>query len=162
MSIPVMECNIGFYFSRNSTKRSINLSTPGICMLSQPFEKIQVEDDDNDLSIGKKIDKSSESERKEAYEKASLEHEQLKDKKDIFLDDNPKDVDEIIKAITPETLTQDQMKLLEIHDRTNQCVPIKKYKSWHQWASSIPILHSVNHQFVRRACLDVHTRNHGG
>ena len=31
--------------------------------------KIQVEDDDNDLSIGKKFDKSSESERKEAYEK---------------------------------------------------------------------------------------------
>ena len=87
--------------------------------------KIQVKDDDNDLSIDKKFEKSSEAERKEAYEKASLEHEQSKDKQDIFLDDNPKDVDEIIKAITPETLTQDQMKLLEIHNRTNHCVPIK-------------------------------------
>ena len=50
--------------------------------------------------------------RKEVYEKASLEHEQSKDKQDIFIDNNPKDVDEIIKAMTPETLTQEQMTLL--------------------------------------------------
>ena len=47
--------------------------------------KLQAEDDDNDLSIGKKFDKSSESERKEAYDKASLEHEQSKYKQDMFL-----------------------------------------------------------------------------
>ena len=69
--------------------------------------KIQVEDDDNDISMGKKFDKSSELERKEAYEKASLEHEQSKDKQDIFLDNNTKYVDEIIKAMTHETLTQE-------------------------------------------------------
>ena len=38
----------------------------------------------------KKIEKSSESERKEAYEKKSLEHEQSKDKQDIFHDNNQK------------------------------------------------------------------------
>ena len=89
-------------------------------------KKNQVKDDNNDLSIGKKFDKSLESERKEAYEKASLEHEQSKDKQDIFLDNNPKDVDEIIKAMTLETLTQEQMKLLEVHDRTNHGEPIKE------------------------------------
>ena len=88
--------------------------------------KIQVEDDDNDLSIEKKVHKSSELERKEAYDKASPENKQSKDKQDIFLDNNSKDVEEIITAITPETLTQEQMKLLEIHDRTNHCVPIKE------------------------------------
>ena len=55
--------------------------------------KIQVGDDDNDLSIGKKFNKSSELERKDAYEKASLEHKQSKDKQDISLDNNLKDVD---------------------------------------------------------------------
>ena len=89
-------------------------------------KKIQVEDDNNDLSIGKKFDKSSELERKEEYEKASLEHQQSKDKQDIILDNNPKDVDEIIKAMTTKTLTQEEMKLLEIHDRTNHYVPIKE------------------------------------
>ena len=88
--------------------------------------KIQVKDDGNDLSTGKKFDKSSESERKEAYEKASLEHEESKYKQDIFLENNPKDVDEIIKSMNPETLTQDQMKILEIHDRTNHCMSIKE------------------------------------
>ena len=83
-------------------------------MFSQPFEKIQVEDDDNDLSIGKKLDKSLELEIKKAHEKASMEHKKSKDKQDIFLDDNPKDMDEIIKAMTTETLTQDQMKLLTV------------------------------------------------
>ena len=97
-------------------------------MLFQPLKKIQVEDDDNDLSIGKKFEKSLESERKEAYEKASLKYEQSKDKHDIFLDNNPKDVDDIIKTMTPETPTQEQMKLLEIYDRTNHCVPTKEIK----------------------------------
>ena len=47
--------------------------------------RIQVKDDDNYLSIGKKFDKSLEAEIKEAYEKASLEHKQSKDKQDFFL-----------------------------------------------------------------------------
>ena len=81
-------------------------------MLSQPFEKNQVKDDENDLSIGKNFDKYSEAERKEAYDKSSLDHEKSKDKQDIFFDNKPKDADEIIKAMTPETLTQEQMKLL--------------------------------------------------
>ena len=38
------------------------------------------EDDINDLFIGKKFDKYLKSEIKEAYEKASLEHEQSKHK----------------------------------------------------------------------------------
>ena len=127
MSIPVMECNIGFSFSRILTKRSTHfVNARDMHALPTIRNKIQVEDDGNDLSIGKKFDKSSESERKEAYKKASLEHEKSNDKHDIFLDDNPKDVDEIIKAMTPENLTQDQMKLLEIHDRTNHCVSIKE------------------------------------
>ena len=45
--------------------------------------KIQVKDDDNDLSIGKKFDSFSEEIRKEAYEKASQEHKQSKDKQDF-------------------------------------------------------------------------------
>ena len=89
--------------------------------------KIQVEDDDNDPFIGKQFNSVSEAVRKEAYEKASLEHEQSKDKQDIFLDKNDKkDADEIIKAMTPESVTQEQTKLLEIHDKTNHCVPIKE------------------------------------
>ena len=66
--------------------------------------KIQVKYDNNYLSIGKKFNKSSEAERKEAYKKASLEHEQSKYKQDIFLDNNQKYADEIIKAMTPKTL----------------------------------------------------------
>ena len=69
--------------------------------------------------MGKKFDKSLESERIKAYAKTSLEHGEIKDKQDIFLRKSPKDVDEIIKTTTPETLTQEQMKLLEIHDQTN-------------------------------------------
>ena len=65
--------------------------------------------------------------RKEAHEKASLEYEQSKDEKDIFLDKNDiNDAGEIIKAMTPKTLTQEQKKLLEIHDKKNHCVPIKE------------------------------------
>ena len=64
--------------------------------------KIQVKDDDNYLFIGKQFNSVSEAVRKEAHEKASLEHEQSKDKQDIFLDRNDKkDTDEIIKAMTP-------------------------------------------------------------
>ena len=158
-----MECNIGFYFFQKFDK-SVNtfVNARDMHVFSNIRNKIQVKDDDNGLSIGKKFDKSSEAERKEAYEKASLEHDQSKDKQDIFLDNNPKDADEIIKAMTPENLTQEQMKLLEINDRTNHSVQIKIYKLWHQWASSIPSLHPNNHQFVRRACSDVHKRNPRG
>ena len=89
--------------------------------------KIQVEDDDNDIFIRKKFDSISEAVQKEAYEKASLEHEQSKDKQDIFIDRNDKkDMDEIIKAMTPENLTQEHTTLLEIHDKTNHCVTIKE------------------------------------
>ena len=97
-------------------------------MLSQPFEKkIQVEDDDNDPFIGKQFDRVLEVVRNEAYEKASLEHDKSKDRQDIFLDKNDKkDADKIIKAMTPKTLTQNQTKLLEIHDKTNHCVTIKE------------------------------------
>ena len=79
------------------------------------------------IYFGKKFDSVLEVVRKEAYEKASLEHEQSKYKQDIFLDKNyKKDADEIIKSMTPETLTQEHMKPLEIHDKTNHCVPIKE------------------------------------
>ena len=127
MSILVMECNIGFSFFKKFDK-AVNKFVNARDMHAFPTirNKIQAEDDDNDLYIGKKFDKSSESEIKEAYEKASLEHEQSKYNQDIFLEDNPKDVDEIINAMTPETLTQDHTKLLEIHNRTNHCVPIKE------------------------------------
>ena len=121
-----MGCNIGFSFFNNFDK-AVNTFVNARDMHDFPtiWNKIQVEDDDNHLSIGKKFNKSSVSEIKEAYEKASLEHEQSKDKQDVSLDNNPKDVDGIIKAMTPKTLTQEQMKLLEIHYRTNHCVPIK-------------------------------------
>ena len=46
-------------------------------MLSQPLEKNHAEDHDNDLFIGMKFDSFSEVVRKEAYEKASMEHKQL-------------------------------------------------------------------------------------
>ena len=48
--------------------------------------KIQVKNDDNDPFIGNQFDSVSEAVRKEAHEKASLEHEQSKDKQDIFLE----------------------------------------------------------------------------
>ena len=125
MPILVMECNMGFSFFKNFDK-AVNIFLNARDMHALPItrRKIQVKDDENDLFIRKKFDKSSESERKEAHEKASLEHEQSKDKPEIFLDDNTKIVDEIIKAMTPENLTKEQMKLLETHDRTNHCVPI--------------------------------------
>ena len=96
----------------------------GYACFSNHSKKIQVEDDNNDLSIGNKFDKYLEAERKEAYEKASLDHDQSKDKKDFFLDNNPKDAGEIINEMTPKTLTQEQMKILEIHDRKSHCGPI--------------------------------------
>ena len=99
----------------------------GCACFTNHSKKIQVEDDNNDILIGNKFDSFSEAVRKEAYEKASLEHKKSKDKQYIFLDKNyEKDADEIIKAMTPKTLTQEQTKLLEIHNRTNQCVPIKE------------------------------------
>ena len=118
-----MECNIGFSSFKKFVK-AVNtfFNARDIHAFPTIQEKIQVEDDNNDLSIRKKFDKSSEPERKEAYEKASLEHEQSNKKQDTFIDNNMKDVDGIIKDTTPETITQEQMKLLEIHDTTNHCV----------------------------------------
>ena len=71
-----MECNIGFSFFKKFDK-AVNTFVNARDMHAFPTirNKIQVEDDDNDLSIRKKFKKSSESERKEAYEKASLEQE---------------------------------------------------------------------------------------
>ena len=128
MLIPVMECNIGFCFFKKFNK-AVNtfVNTRDMHAFPTIRNKIQVEDDDNDLFIRNKFDSFSEAVRKEAYEKASFEHDQSKDKQDIFLDKNDKkDADEIIKAMTPKTLTQDQTKLLEIHYKTNHCVPIKE------------------------------------
>ena len=76
MSIPVMECNIVFSFFKRFDK-AVNTFVNARDMHDFPTiqNKIQVEDDDNDLSIRNNFDKSSESERKEAYKNASLEHE---------------------------------------------------------------------------------------
>ena len=65
MSIPVMECNISFYFFKNFDKAA-NTFVNDRDMHAFPTirNKIQVEDEDNYLSIGKKFDKSSESEKK--------------------------------------------------------------------------------------------------
>ena len=123
-----MECNIGFSFFRKFDK-VVNTFVNVRDMHAFPTirKQIQVKDDNNDLFIGKKFDSISEAARKEAYEKASLEHEQSQDKQDIFIDKNDKkDTDEIIKAMTPKTLTQEQTKLLEIYDKTNHCLPIKE------------------------------------
>ena len=99
----------------------------GYAFFPNHSKKIQVEDDNNDIFIRKKLESFSEAVRKEAYEKASLEHKQSTDKQDIFLETNDKkDADEIIKAMTPETLTQERTKLLEICNRKNNCVPIKE------------------------------------
>ena len=77
ISIPVMECNIGFYFFKRFEK-AVNTFVDTRDMHDFPTirNKIQVKYDDNDLSIVKKFDKSLEAERKEAYEKGSLEHKQ--------------------------------------------------------------------------------------
>ena len=73
MSIPVMECNIDFSFFKKFD-RAVNKFINARDMHAFPTirNKIEVEDDDNDLSIGKKFDKSLKAEIKEAYEKAPL------------------------------------------------------------------------------------------
>ena len=87
MSIPVMECNIGFYFFKNLDKAfNTFVNARYMHAFSTNRNKIQVEDDDNDLFIGKNFDSFLEAVRKEAHEKASLMHEQSKDKQDIFLE----------------------------------------------------------------------------
>ena len=60
MLIPVMECNIGFYFFKKFDK-AVNTFFNARDMHAFPtiWNKIQVKDDNNDLSIGKKFDKSS-------------------------------------------------------------------------------------------------------
>ena len=87
MSILVMECNIDFSSFKKFDK-AVNTCVNARDMHDFPTirTKIQVEDDNNDLSIREKFDKSSKSERKEAYEKASLEHEKSKGEQDIFLE----------------------------------------------------------------------------
>ena len=122
-----MECNIGFSFFKKFDK-AVNTFVNAREMHAFPTirNKIQVKDDNNDPLIGKQFDRVSEAVRKEAYEKASPEHDQSKDKQNIFLDKNDKKyANETIKAMTPKNLTQDQTKLLEIHDKKNHCVPIK-------------------------------------
>ena len=59
MSIPVIECNIGFSFFKDFDK-AVNTFVNARDMSAFPTirNKIQVEDDDNDLSIGKKSDRS--------------------------------------------------------------------------------------------------------
>ena len=71
-----MECNTGFSIFKKFDK-AVNTFVNARDMHAFPtiWKKILVEDDDNDVSIGKKFNKSSELERKDTYEKASLEHE---------------------------------------------------------------------------------------
>ena len=73
-----MECNIDFSFFKKFDK-AVNTFFNARYMHTFPtiWNKIQVEDDDNYLSNVKKFEKSSESEIKEAYEKASLEHDKF-------------------------------------------------------------------------------------
>ena len=87
MSIPVMECNIVFSFFKKFEK-VVNTFGNSRDMHAFPTiqNKIQVKDDNNDLFIGNIFESFLGSARKEAYEKASLEHEQSKDNKDIFLE----------------------------------------------------------------------------
>ena len=103
-----MECNIGFSFFKKFDKAvNIFVNAKDMHAFATIRNKIQVEEDDNDPFIGKQFDNFSEAVRKEAYEKASPEHDQSKDKQNIFLDKNyKKDADEIIMAMTPEDLIQ--------------------------------------------------------
>ena len=75
MSIPVMECNIGFSFF-NFFDKAVNTFVNARKMYAFPTirNKIQVEDDNNDPFVGKQFDRVLEAVRKEAYNKASLEH----------------------------------------------------------------------------------------
>ena len=86
MLIPVMECNIGLSFFKKFEK-AVNTFFNARDMHDFPtIQNVnQVEDDDNDIFIRKKFNSVSESVRKEAYEKASLEHWQSKDEQDFFL-----------------------------------------------------------------------------
>ena len=73
MSIPVMECNIGFSFFKKFDKAvSTFVNARDMHALPTIRNKIKVEDDDNDLFIRKKFDSFLEAVRKEAYDKASL------------------------------------------------------------------------------------------
>ena len=75
MSIPVMEFNIGFSFFKKFDK-AVNtfFNTKDMHAFLTIRNKIQVEDDENYLFVGKKFERVSEAVRKEAYDKASLEH----------------------------------------------------------------------------------------
>ena len=82
-----MESKIGFSFFKKFDK-AVNIFVNARDMHAFPTirNKIQVEDDNNDLFIRKKFDSFSEVVRKETYKKESLEQEQSKDKQDIFLE----------------------------------------------------------------------------
>ena len=76
-----MECNIGFYLFKKFEKLvNTFINTRDMHAFPTIRNKIQVKDYDNDLFIWKKFDIFLEAVRKEAYEKASLEHEKSKDK----------------------------------------------------------------------------------
>ena len=68
MSIPVIECNIGFSFFGKFDK-SVNTFVNARDMHAFPTirNKIQVKDDNNDLFTGKKFNIFLEVVRKEAY-----------------------------------------------------------------------------------------------
>ena len=62
MLIPVMECNIGFsYFKKFDKAVNTFFNARDVHVFPTIRNKIQVEDDNNNLSIRKKFDKSSES-----------------------------------------------------------------------------------------------------
>ena len=72
-----MECNIGFsVFKKFDKAVSIFVNAREMHAFPTIWNKIQVNDDENDTFIGKQFYSVSEAVRKEAYEKASLEHEQ--------------------------------------------------------------------------------------
>ena len=91
MSTTVMECNIGFTFFKKFDKAVNSFVNPrDMHAFPTILNKIEVKDDNNDLSIGKKFENSSESERKEAYKKASLEHKKSKDRRHNWSTSNQK------------------------------------------------------------------------
>ena len=129
MSIPIMECNIGFSFFKKFDK-AVNTFVNARDMHAFPIirKKSRSKMTTRIYSSERSSTNPRNRKEKEACEKASLEHEESKDKPDVFLDNNPKYVDYIIKAMTPETITQEKIKLLEIHYRKNHFVPIKEIK----------------------------------
>ena len=73
MSIPVTESKIGFSFFKKFDK-AVNtfVNARDMHAFQNIRNKIQVEDENNDLLTRKKFGRYSEAVRKEAYDKASL------------------------------------------------------------------------------------------